>query len=184
MPRRWRGGSSPRARGTRLGVANQQPQQRFIPACAGNTSRSTLSSRPSAVHPRVRGEHRPTIEDPVSSIGSSPRARGTLYNSLPGILRGRFIPACAGNTLGRWRVSDTRPVHPRVRGEHYRSRKSAEKDHGSSPRARGTRCRRYSWGTQSRFIPACAGNTAGRCKPTAAAAVHPRVRGEHRRRSH
>ena len=50
-------GSSPRARGT----PHQEPCaldcDRFIPACAGNTSLTRAQIALSSVHPRVRGEH-------------------------------------------------------------------------------------------------------------------------------
>ena len=67
---RWRGehevilpmalliaGSSPLARGTPFVEPKQCAVHRFIPAGAGNTSRSRSRRLPSPVHPRWRGEH-------------------------------------------------------------------------------------------------------------------------------
>ncbi len=67
---RWRGehagkrintlimtGSSPLARGTRLAPWQLDATGRFIPAGAGNTAQRFGGGRPSAVHPRWRGEH-------------------------------------------------------------------------------------------------------------------------------
>ena len=72
-------GSSPRARGTEVGDANQDRHHRFIPAGAGNGA--------DCLTPRSR------------IAGSSPRARGTdRAPSRPAI--GRFIPAGAGNGAG------------------------------------------------------------------------------------
>ena len=50
-------GSSPRARGTPPIAPRANRAVRFIPACAGNTSWSSVLISLSPVHPRVRGEH-------------------------------------------------------------------------------------------------------------------------------
>ena len=50
---------------------------------------------------------------------------------------------------------------------------------GSSPPARGTRPLRDRSQRDYRFIPACAGNTAGRRPADGWRSVHPRLRGEH-----
>ena len=94
-------GSSPRARGTLLVRPCRQPPGRFIPACAGNTEPRKPLVAGSAVHPRVRGEHRILTYETHSENGSSPRARGTLQHSRSHALGKRFIPACAGNTSRR-----------------------------------------------------------------------------------
>ena len=52
-------------------------EQRFIPACAGNTSDSGDGQEKTAVHPRMRGEHRTAYKVAVDVGGSSPHARGT-----------------------------------------------------------------------------------------------------------
>ena len=106
-------GSSPRARGTLIGL------------------------RPSslAVHPRVRGERYPPYCR-IPSCGSSPRVRGTRRHMTFGHFAGtvhprvcgehvchaavkpiwRFIPACAGNA-GHNVDGRSEAVHPRVCGE-------------------------------------------------------------------
>ena len=134
-----RAGSSPRARGTRNKSSEGIMWLRFIPACAGNTAQRSLPTIRSAVHPRVRGEHVGTLPAVFLPAGSSPRARGTRWKSGQRNWSGRFIPACAGNTLlpGLGRVLFA----------------------GSSPRARGTPKGPPSDSMSSRFIPACAGNT-------------------------
>ena len=70
-------------------------------------------------------------------------------------------------------------VHPRWRGEHAWRNIEVEHYSGSSPLARGTRWRAGYWMMSRRFIPAGAGNTAGRSEWRAALSVHPRWRGEH-----
>ncbi len=74
--------------------------------------------RSTLVHPRIRGEHVPPVEFKDPLLGSSPHTRGTPGRRLAASARCRFIPAYAGNTdLDTW-PSRTRPVHPRIRGEH------------------------------------------------------------------
>ena len=172
-------GSSPRVRGTRRNWCHSEFGLRFIPACAGNTTRPPVKYTRLRVHPRVCGEHAAAHANSTFAHGSSPRVRGTL--ALPGGRRRlqRFIPACAGNTPAsdsRWRFQ---MVHPRVCGEHRSTRSCANAGDGSSPRVRGTRLRRRGVKPVRRFIPACAGNTTNRTRCSPRIAVHPRVCGEH-----
>ena len=90
-------GSSPRVRGTVLPTAFTGPDQRFIPACAGNRNEGDPLVPPWPVHPRVCGEQPPRSPDRPSTDGSSPRVRGTVWELSPPRPHRRFIPACAGN---------------------------------------------------------------------------------------
>ncbi len=111
--------------------------------------------------------------------GSSPPARGTRCGTLRPQPAVRFIPACAGNTIGSSGSSTAPTVHPRLRGEHVCPFDQAVSNVGSSPPARGTHHPLPLPEYSSRFIPACAGNTAA-CRATLGeVAVHPRLRGEH-----
>ncbi len=132
-------GSSPRARGTRELDQPGRLGGRFIPARAGNTSRTAVSVSCKSVHPRARGEHCGAATYQAAPGGSSPRARGTRHRDLAATRTNRFIPARAGNT--RRRPGPKRPgsVHPRARGEHPSSSWNRDRISGSSPRARGTR---------------------------------------------
>ena len=177
--RRPMSGSSPRARGTPARAWSWSSRKRFIPACAGNTPTPAWSPRRSSVHPRVRGEHLPPEPIEERIVGSSPRARGTPARSQSGARECRFIPACAGNTSASPEKSQPAEVHPRVRGEHIFFRLAPFDIAGSSPRARGTRPSHRWPGRSGRFIPACAGNTAGTGHKRGRFSVHPRVRGEH-----
>ncbi len=140
----------------------------------------TIASGPSEpVHPRLRGEHgmAPMLIGVID--GSSPPARGTLNPSPGHRTTARFIPACAGNTKESAWDSTRRAVHPRLRGEHNWPWYCFMPSSGSSPPARGTRlnsCRKL---LNSRFIPACAGNTHRPGRSSDRATVHPRLRGEH-----
>ena len=73
------GGSSPRARGTRSLTPGGANRGRFIPAGAGNTRAHLPPHSSVTVHPRGRGEHFMEIGPPAEFVGSSPRARGTLW---------------------------------------------------------------------------------------------------------
>ena len=137
-PRPKAGGSSPRVRGT-LGVNTLAAiSDRFIPACAGNTTGGYLFDFPPPVHPRVCGEHRYFLPARITLSGSSPRVRGTPLRNPVFPQPRRFIPACAGNTdlcgAELWHP----PVHPRVCGEHLSRQNVPQIPLGSSPRVRGT----------------------------------------------
>ena len=172
-------GSSPRTRGTLAAHIGQLGDARFIPADAGNTSRSLLGKYLSSVHPRGRGEHLSIRPRRLPAFGSSPRTRGTRQSSRPCRRTGRFIPADAGNTAPGLGRQAPQAVHPRGRGEHALPRSRPHSSAGSSPRTRGTLGERHSRDASRRFIPADAGNTRARPADDAALPVHPRGRGEH-----
>ena len=173
-------GSSPPVRGTRLEMSQRQIIVRFIPACAGNTSVSQAPALRNPVHPRLCGEHHLPSTFYRSPIGSSPPVRGTLR--VLQIVNGdsRFIPACAGNTPPAARCPTAQPVHPRLCGEHVIAHLRHVDLDGSSPPVRGTLFRPPLRQGASRFIPACAGNTALATPPNQPLSVHPRLCGEHR----
>ncbi len=174
-------GSSPRVRGTLRCRFQYVPAGRFIPACAGNTALPSLNISYAAVHPRVCGEHQFEYRDILAFYGSSPRVRGTHPRHSGRCSRSRFIPACAGNTIGRCRARAFSTVHPRVCGEHTEPSPPMTFVSGSSPRVRGTHCTGNPFAPATRFIPACAGNTEASQKIGMVVSVHPRVCGEHRR---
>ena len=151
-------GSSPRVRGTLPRPQRLARPHRFIPACAGNSTRSRRCGKGKPVHPRVCGELFPRIGDIPVGDGSSPRVRGTRTTG--------------SGDAGTW------PVHPRVCGELRPASLSTEINAGSSPRVRGTLHAVPCRASPSRFIPACAGNSATSGQATDGLAVHPRVCGE------
>ena len=171
-------GSSPNARGTVLCRSLQPLFRRFIPACAGNRSAGNPDPSRGAVHPRMRGEQQGGEDAALVVGGSSPHARGTGDCRVSDSHAGRFIPACAGNR----RLDEDRDfcgaVHPRMRGEQFAVMFTSLNRVGSSPHARGTDGSRGRYFTAYRFIPACAGNSAGKLVVSATTSVHPRMRGE------
>ena len=151
-------GSSQLTRGTLGGSDIRAGLCRFIPACAGNSSKSMPGAPSNTVHPRLRGELKSIEGIDICWCGSSPLTRGTLLK-----LYGR------GN-------GET--VHPRLRGELFLEGVLFFSAVGSSPLTRGTPgSSEYSW-LARRFIPAYAGNSLRPWTTGWAWAVHPRVSGE------
>jgi len=171
-------GSSPRVRGTGVGLGALAGLGRFIPACAGNgrTAFGVRASKP--VHPRVCGERSALTDARRASGGSSPRVRGTEPHSQSNRAIRRFIPACAGNGATRRPPTPGAAVHPRVCGERAFNCLTSPSSFGSSPRVRGTAGVPRPARPGLRFIPACAGNGPMRASNTNSAPVHPRVCGE------
>ena len=175
----------------------------FIPACAGNARTRRTPGSVAPVHPRMRGERSGSICARLTSSGSSPHARGTLFASAHNVPSCRFIPAYAGNaTPGAcWSCSHA-GSSPHTRGTQsgslcrlpylrfipaYAGNASATSDSRLTtpvhPRIRGERAGgRNTPKKQSRFIPAYAGNAPLRAKGARLTAVHPRIRGERRSR--
>ena len=136
--RRWRG-SSPHTRGAPPPRERPARRGRIIPAYAGSTPSECTSDGPSSDHPRIRGEHDVDFWLPLPDWGSSPHTRGAPAAWRSPSASKRIIPAYAGSTWPKCSSSRTSPDHPRIRGEHHRSK-----------RGEGEECR---------IIPAYAGST-------------------------
>ncbi len=176
---RFRGGSSPRGRGTRYPKMQRSGTGRVIPAWAGNTSRRSRAGATCSGHPRVGGEHSIADGVVIHDFGSSPRGRGTRRDAHCHPQAGRVIPAWAGNTMIA-HFSAQRPTgHPRVGGEHYLKFTHLHLLFGSSPRGRGTLSSQAVWIGFRRVIPAWAGNTRRQLHRPWRSTGHPRVGGEH-----
>ena len=118
---RLRHGLSPLARGTPACYGMYRSQYRFIPARAGNTVASAITAFINAVYPRSRGEHAFGRTDLRQVVGLSLLARGKRAHPASSRQKGRFIPACAGNTQRAFIDSTDTAVYPRLRGEHKAS---------------------------------------------------------------
>ena len=172
-------GSSPHARGApALCLLSRRPMG-IIPACAGSTRASTITTAWRRDHPRMRGEHRVALKRAELHRGSSPHARGARAVRRRIRYRAGIIPACAGSTPDAAQVIVAARDHPRMRGEHFTVPDTASYFSGSSPHARGARGRAGVDGVDHGIIPACAGSTSSSGKLTEASGDHPRMRGEH-----
>ena len=171
-------GSSPRVRGTGPRIDHTAQFVRFIPACAGNSLGCDSRALRSAVHPRVCGEQGQAAPATQDCNGSSPRVRGTEGRPSSSTAAGRFIPACAGNSIGPVIGPLASAVHPRVCGEQVIEDRPGDRPAGSSPRVRGTVHPATGRAHDLRFIPACAGNRVQIQGAGSSIAVHPRVCGE------
>ena len=125
------------------------------------------------------GEHSNSFFNEVMDSGSSPRGRGT---HAPLLFKGNdfwIIPAWAGNTSRALAGSLSGADHPRVGGEHWAMSRGWPVEDGSSPRGRGTHTSPHGSSTDSRIIPAWAGNTLASRPRRKHTPDHPRVGGEH-----
>ena len=191
-------GSSPLARGLRNRMAGETVHPRIIPARAGFTIASAISTLRSAGssplarglpksairkpflprdHPRSRGVY-PMVSSPsTADRGSSPLARGLrrYRHRCRHLLR--IIPARAGFT--RSLASHTPPQrdHPRSRGVYSASITTPGVSVGSSPLARGLRGTGSTARGVGGIIPARAGFTPLPRLSIPLPPDHPRSRG-------
>ena len=166
-------------RGTHIGHAGLDCLTRIIPAHAGNTESTHAATPKSWDHPRACGEHNHIVYIQAVDRGSSPRMRGTReYQSVPEDIDG-IIPAHAGNTRAGTGCPGWPGDHPRACGEHLFVAWTECSCPGSSPRMRGTQCRRTWYPAIGGIIPAHAGNTWLNVALAAGSRDHPRACGEH-----
>ena len=152
-------GSSPHTRGARGRARGYPISSRIIPAYAGSTRAGR--SRPPRFedHPRIRGEHSPTVSGTTPKAGSSPHTRGArLPLGAPAWAAG-IIPAYAGSTTLSLIQKQSAEDHPRIRGEHVTASRNTRRGSGSSPHTRGAPDCATSARRPSRIIPAYAGST-------------------------
>ena len=172
------GGSSPRGRGKQIDLDWEDAGPGLIPARAGKTRLSSLSSDLGRAYPRAGGENAASTAALNVSLGSSPRGRGKpRYLGYPR-QRERLIPARAGKTAGRHEPRAIVWAHPRAGGENHLAVRLASEMGGSSPRGRGKRQRSRRATRPGRLIPARAGKTRPCSSSTRARRAHPRAGGE------
>ena len=91
-------GSSPHARGPPQAVSLGAIVLGIIPACAGSTISLGQGTVLIEDHPRMRGVHMGLSMPTLTTLGSSPHARGPHIDRRGVTLCNRIIPACAGST--------------------------------------------------------------------------------------
>ena len=139
IPGKGHFGSSPLARGKRVGLLCVPAPIRIIPARAGKTYAAGGFAWAGWDHPRSRGENGVPLDMPRCAPGSSPLARGKPNLTAFRNGQGGIIPARAGKTARVPYLAPPPPDHPRVSGENRARYGSAGPNHGSSPRERGKR---------------------------------------------
>ena len=153
-----RPGSSPRGRGKLEPLDDNRDRCRLIPARAGKTSRTSMSSCSAPAHPRAGGEnwnHSTTTE---TAAGSSPRGRGKPVMSTTD--------------------SAVTVAHPRAGGENAIRATVRKSQDGSSPRGRGKLDQLRECFENAGLIPARAGKTQARRLTFSLRRAHPRAGGE------
>ena len=152
-------GTSPRMRGKLYQLVFMVRLRRNIPAYAGKTQASTLTTQLIAEHPRVCGENNAGVNLSTADCGTSPRMRGKRESRERHHGHRRNIPAYAGKTpQGPIPVSNA-TEHPRVCGENSHHRTDSAPRRGTSPRMRGKPPSSSTSFSRIRNIPAYAGKT-------------------------
>ena len=172
-----RPGSSPLARGLRLGRQGPWGPAGIIPARAGFTPRPARPRGRRRDHPRSRGVYRSWIRSWAPGLGSSPLARGLHPPAPPGLWPPRIIPARAGFTRCGTLADRMTLDHPRSRGVYGGSSIPPGLDCGSSPLARGLPARPRAGDGGGGIIPARAGFTDPAAVDVGGREDHPRSRG-------
>ena len=170
-------GLSPRVRGNPLCCRQGRPNQRSIPACAGEPVGGVVGSGGGQVYPRVCGgtlNHRPP---PPIAAGLSPRVRGNPAAPASVCHSPRSIPACAGEPIQPASFASRTTVYPRVCGGTAAIAAVQSVRQGLSPRVRGNRDDDDAVGDADRSIPACAGEPADGGIVRSVWKVYPRVCG-------
>ena len=155
----------------------QSSAMRIIPARAGFTRNRPRGSAGWPDHPRSRGVYPTWRCGRPGTLGSSPLARGLRRTKFRRKPEGRIIPARAGFTPVPARPEGPRRDHPRSRGVYLRPRRRRRPAPGSSPLARGLLTRGTRPSRVTRIIPARAGFTVPRVRPSRLDGDHPRSRG-------
>ena len=172
-----REGTSPRVRGKPACCAVQPRPWGYIPARAGEAGAARAGASGAGVHPRACGGSSISFRLATSAAGTSPRVRGKLDHTLFLVLIHRYIPARAGEASRQCLCARRAEVHPRACGGSRALRRPVPVAHGTSPRVRGKLCEGSQFGIQDRYIPARAGEAAGRVRTPSRQRVHPRACG-------
>ncbi len=152
-------GSSPLTRGKPRRLLDVLVDGGLIPAHAGKTRHHQRPHPHRRAHPRSRGENPILALILKCGCGSSPLTRGKHAHRLDDQRVRGLIPAHAGKTRRRGRLSSMTGAHPRSRGENFARVREIRQAGGSSPLTRGKRrgdgprCRAHG------LIPAHAGKT-------------------------
>ena len=170
-------GLSPRVRGNPDVTGHSVPDERSIPACAGEPAARPCYPAHQRVYPRVCGGTSASPRTTSGARGLSPRVRGNLKQQVTIHCQERSIPACAGEPGFRRPCGPVRGVYPRVCGGTGVAVLHGPLGQGLSPRVRGNQGQPWPARRRARSIPACAGEPNPDSACWVAPAVYPRVCG-------
>ena len=131
-------GLSPRGRGSPHAYPPSRDRQGSIPAWAGEPPSACLRRGWRRVYPRVGGGAGIVTGSEVTTLGLSPRGRGSRSFRLLQLAENGSIPAWAGEPAGCIRSVPNSRVYPRVGGGAPAAQLSQAKNGGLSPRGRGS----------------------------------------------
>ena len=134
-------------------------------------------------HPRIHGEHVTAKSNKTDTLGSPPHTRGTLDCFRLKDLKHRITPAYTGNTSFQILHNSSSWDHPRIHGEHRFTLLETFPLEGSPPHTRGTLTMTDTIVTALRITPAYTGNTKANKESLKELEDHPRIHGEHTKRS-
>ncbi len=171
-------GTPPRVRGA---AGRRQPEQRRpgnTPAGAGSRPPAGSGHRRGWEHPRGCGEQARSVTLPAHRVGTPPRVRGAVLQSLEGLLPDGNTPAGAGSRRTPTSPSGTCREHPRGCGEQATGRRRSAAGTGTPPRVRGAGTHEHSREPGRGNTPAGAGSRVPRSDRSRRRREHPRGCGE------
>ncbi len=158
-----RAGSPPRVRGKALQAIPAIMSEGITPACAGKRIGRLQCRTSRKDHPRVCGEKFPVTVPDETVLGSPPRMRGKVENTVEKHTDHRITPAYAGKSYAPAFSFPILEDHPRVCGEKLSGCVWLRVYGGSPPRMRG-KGRRWPESVAANGItPAYAGKRSFRC---------------------
>ena len=167
-------GPSPLVRGKRYCRRVRNPENRSIPARAGETGPAPRTARHRRVHPRSCEGNMRLICSGSRGGGPSPLVRGKRAHTTAQGLNHGSIPARAGETTGETSCPFVPQVHPRSCGGNGTKKPNPGSKTGPSPLVRGKLNTLELPDTNLRSIPARAGETAWSQLAASGGKVHPR----------
>ena len=150
-------GSPPRMRGKVTGNLYAGRHLRITPACAGKRDLRSRFCPAGGDHPRVCGEKRLRLVFICGMLGSPPRMRGKVENTVEKHTDHRITPAYAGKSYAPAFSFPILEDHPRVCGEKTVFRTNGPTTEGSPPRMRGKVIKQVLEMLDKRITPAYAG---------------------------
>ena len=171
-------GSSPRVWGQETILQSLKSFCRIIPTRMGTSPKHTVCRKGVEDHPHAYGDKPITMFVLISSLGSSPRVWGQVYQKYDGNQPVRIIPTRMGTSTGRVYKAGAEEDHPHAYGDKRTRHHSSALPPGSSPRVWG-QVHIMSWYTfVDRIIPTRMGTRRRIITLLASTTDHPHAYGD------